>query len=255
MWLIIGAGAVGQAIALRLYQLRESALLVHRPYQQLTIPVQTASSWEAVPWHEVQAGFICTKDSQIEAVAREVQCFWPAEAPIYHTAGSVALASLQALYPSQAGVIYPLHSFTLGVAVPWGEFPLFWEGVPTAQIHAQLLSGKAEAVHAASSTERLRLHIGAVFTANFLNALFHMAEEVAQPVGNWKTFLPLARTVLEKLERLPPRAAQTGPAVRKDTATLEKHLRALEADFPALAPLYRSLTDYIQQYITQSSRQ
>ncbi len=255
MWVIVGAGAVGQAITLRLHKLGESVLLIHRPYQKPSVPVQTASSWEAAPWEKVKAGFLCTKDSQIAATAQALQAFWPVGAPLYHTAGSVSLDLLRALYPQQAGVIYPLYSFTVGQPVPWGEFPIFWEGVPTAEAHACLLSGTAEKVFAASSEERLRLHIGAVFTANFLNALFHAADRVAQPVGSWRTFLPLAQQVLEKLKRLPPEIAQTGPAVRRDTLTLEKHLSTLQQEYPPLAVLYQTFTEYIQKAIAQSSRQ
>lgn len=40
-------------------------------------------------------------------------------------------------------------------------------------------------------------------------------------------------------------AALTGPVVRGDTGTIERHLQALEADLPHLAATYRHLTDAI----------
>lgn len=246
---------MGQAIAARLHALGEAVLLVHRPHQQPSVPFPHTPDWQAVPWKEGKAGFLCVKDQQVAPLAQALQPFWPRGAPIYHTAGSVSLATLEVHYPGQAGVIYPLHSFTIGQLVPWGHFPIFWEGTSAAEAHARLLSGTAERVFPASSEERLRLHIGAVFTANFLNALFHMADQVAQPVGNWRTFLPLAYQVLEKLERLSPETAQTGPAWRGDLPTLQKHLQTLEQNYPALAPLYQALTEYIQKQIAQSSRQ
>lgn len=252
---MIGAGGVGQAIATRLHEIAQAVCLVHRPYQTLHVPYSTVTSWEAVPWEKVRGILLCVKDRQIASTAEAILPFVGPIEGIAHTAGSVPLSEIAQYYGDKAGVLYPLQTFTPGQPIPWGSFPIFWEGPALIQKWATLLAGTPEKVYYADSVLRLRLHIGAVFAANFVNALFHIADRLAQPAGGWKLYLPLAQKVVEKLTYLSPAEAQTGPAHRQDTLTLAKHEAFLQAEMPELLPLYRALSAYIQTQVAQSSRQ
>lgn len=252
---MIGAGGVGQAIATRLHEIAQEVCLVHRPYQTLHVPYSTVTSWEAVPWEKVRGIFLCVKDRQIASTAEAILPFVGPIEGIVHTAGSIPLSEIAQYYGEKAGVLYPLQTFTPGQPISWGSFPIVWEGPPLIRRWATLLAGTAEKVHYVDSALRLRLHIGAVFAANFVNALFHIADRLAQPAGGWKLYLPLAQKVVEKLSYLSPAEAQTGPARRGDTLTLAKHEAFLQAEMPELLPLYQSLSAYIQMHAAQSSRQ
>lgn len=250
MLLIVGAGGVGRAFAYRLYEVGEKVGILHRPYQVIEAPFPCWTDASHVPFSAVRGVLLCIKDRQIPEVASQLQPLLPKDSIVLHTAGSVPLSVLSTLYGEQSGVLYPLYSFIVGEKIPWGSFPIFWEGHPQVYEWALLLAGKAEQVQKASSEERLRLHIGAVFTANFLNALFHIGGQLAAPVGSWRTFLPLAEGILQRLKVRSPAEAQTGPARRGDIPTLQTHIDYLQNNAPHLLPIYKELTEYIQQHIT-----
>lgn len=252
---IIGAGAVGRAFAWRLYELGFSVALLKRPYQVLDAPFTVASSYEEFPWSALQALFLCVRDEQLAPVASEVALHLLKGMPVLHTAGSAELARIEPFLGAHAGVVYPLQSFTAGRQVSWGTFFVFWEGSPAARTWAETLTQDPSKVLYADSPTRLRLHVGAVFTANFVNALFHMAEAVLPAPFSREVYLPLTEEVLSKLRVFSPQEAQTGPARRGDKETLTKHLALLQEIAPPLAPIYQHLSQYIQSYIAQSSVQ
>lgn len=253
---IIGAGGVGQALAYRLQAIGYSVGIVKRPHQALQGPFVLFTDWRKLPLEEISALFLCVRDQQIGQLAAELSGALPPTTYVFHTAGSVSLEELTAhVGKDRAGVVYPLQTFTPGRPVDWGEFPVLWEGHIAAREWAEQLTGSSDKVYFATTSERLRLHIGAVFTANFVNALFHIADHLVGPRWDRRIFLPLAKTVLEKLQSLTPTEAQTGPAYRGDVATLQKHLSLLENEYPELSPLYQLLSDYIREHIAQSSLQ
>lgn len=52
---------------------------------------------------------------------------------------------------------------------------------------------------------------------------------------------------MEKALRYSPLAAQTGPARRGDTITMEKHLQLLAADDPGKSALYALVSEMISK--------
>ncbi|MCS7189095.1 MAG: DUF2520 domain-containing protein [Bacteroidia bacterium] len=250
MILVIGAGGVGRAIASRLSALQLSVILMRRPYQSIHEAFPTVTDYREVPWAKVEGVFLCVRDSQIVLTATQILPFLSPQTFVIHTAGSVRRDDLLQHVGERAGVIYPLQTFTPGYLPEWGTFPVFWEGNLQIKKWAELLVGDTKWLYYASSEERLRLHIGAVFTANFLNAFFAIAASLAHPVGDWRLFLPLAEKVIEKLHKIPPLQAQTGPARRGDIPTLEKHLHYLEGSHPELAPIYKIVTEYIRTHLS-----
>lgn len=160
-----------------------------------------------------------------------------------HTAGSVSLERLTA-YHQPAGVLYPLQTFTKGRAIDWASVPLYYEGDEEARFLAEALS---EQSYYADSDGRGKLHLAAVFACNYSNYLISLAEDYLSSEGfEPKTLLPLLRETMVKLETLPAREAQTGPALRGDEATLTRH-RHLLAERPALRELYDLLAAGIQR--------
>ena len=82
---------------------------------------------------------------------------------------------------------------------------------------------------------RLRLHLAATLTQNFGNHLWEIAERVLAPAGlGLAELLPLAQTHLEALaEGRRPVELQTGPALRGDVATMQRHLGVLGGEAAA----------------------
>jgi hypothetical protein len=60
----------------------------------------------------------------------------------------------------------------------------------------------------------------------------------------FKMLIPLILETAYRVQAVSPSKVQTGPAVRKDIITLDKHLRILAAH-PKLRTMYLRLTDSI----------
>ncbi|HKO56617.1 MAG TPA: DUF2520 domain-containing protein [Thermoanaerobaculia bacterium] len=92
--------------------------------------------------------------------------------------------------------------------------------------------------------QKARYHAGAVFGSNYVALMLDLAEELIG-IGNVKGDLAaLAASAIENWRRQEGAARFTGPAVRGDQATIERHLQALKDD-PAMAELYRLLATRI----------
>ncbi|MGH9298743.1 MAG: DUF2520 domain-containing protein, partial [Acidimicrobiales bacterium] len=90
------------------------------------------------------------------------------------------------------------------------------------------LGGRPIAVR---SGKRVDYHAAACIASNHLVALMGQVQRVAETAGlPLEAFLPLARGALDDVALLGPAAALTGPAVRRDRATIEAHRAALDEE-------------------------
>jgi predicted short-subunit dehydrogenase-like oxidoreductase (DUF2520 family) len=167
---------------------------------------------------------------------------------VLHTAGAV---SGKVLLPvsNRCGVLYPLQSLRREIR-PFPEFPLLIDAedpaeLPGIKIFARTL---AKQVQRADDGERLRLHVAAVVINNFSNYLYTLSADFCQQEGvNFGLLLPLIRETAGRLEGHAPRDVQTGPAVRGDAGTIEKHLELL-SKYQELSELYRLFSIQIEAY-------
>lgn len=168
----------------------------------------------------------------------------PTHLSVVHTSGSVPLFPRR----KNSGVFYPLQTFTKGIPVNMSEVPFCIEASPPdfeAKLLdlAKMLSDKVKTVN---SADRTHLHLAAVVACNFSNHLFLLAENYLKEHHlSLDMLLPLIKETAQKAQRLSPKAAQTGPAVRRDQNTINKHLDALESK-PELRELYADFTKRIQ---------
>jgi len=73
-----------------------------------------------------------------------------------------------------------------------------------------------------------------------------MAEEYCRKEGlDFKQLLPLIEETALRIKNISPKDAQTGPALRHDKETIEKHLELLKAH-PQFKNIYLLLTESIQ---------
>ena len=164
---------------------------------------------------------------------------------LLHTSGAVPLDALKPW--KRRGVLYPLQTFSRNRAVNFSEVPLCIEAAAPedyAQLKdlAGMLSSKVVKV---DSENRLNLHQAAVYVNNFANHLVHLGQDFCRKSELPAEMLqPLLRETFEKLKEMDAYTAQTGPARRRDTPTLQKHLNNL--DDPLEKQLYQILTHSIQ---------
>ncbi|MBK8611106.1 MAG: DUF2520 domain-containing protein [Chitinophagaceae bacterium] len=164
---------------------------------------------------------------------------------VLHTAGSVpndVLKEVSANY----GVLYPMQSLRKEMEYPQ-EIPFLIDGNTEETIReiedfAKTLSSS---VTRANDTERLKLHVAAVIVSNFTNHLYALAASFCEKEKiDFKLLFPLIKETAERIDRISPVDAQTGPAVRNDLFTLDKHIRLL-ADYPQLKNIYLKITESI----------
>lgn len=165
--------------------------------------------------------------------------------PVMHTAGSCDIKVIQTM-STNFGVLYPLQSLRKEMeTIP--EIPFLIEGsndnvLQFIKTFAETLS---KSVTIQNAEQRLRLHTSAVIVNNFTNYLFGVAEKFCNDERvDFKLLLPLIKQTAERVQDHSPLSVQTGPAVRGDNTTLDKHLRLLTG-YPKLRTLYMRLTDGI----------
>jgi predicted short-subunit dehydrogenase-like oxidoreductase (DUF2520 family) len=165
---------------------------------------------------------------------------------VVHTAGSVAM-DVFAGKAINYGVLYPLQTFTKVKPVDFKQIPLFIEANNDVNLkRIEHLAMKLSAsVHNVDSEKRMYLHLAAVIVSNFTNHMFALAEKLLLERNLTPDLLiPLIQETVDKAIVMSPLRAQTGPAIRGNTAIIEKHLALLEPH-PEIRELYRVITESI----------
>jgi predicted short-subunit dehydrogenase-like oxidoreductase (DUF2520 family) len=167
---------------------------------------------------------------------------------VAHTAGAVPKEVLKNV-TGHYGVFYPLQSIRKDIPrLP--EIPIFFEGSDdrtssTLKKLAQSISFEQPVF--ASSEDRMKLHVAAVIVNNFTNHLYSLAEQYCKKEGiDFHQLLPLIEETVQRLKTNSPGSTLTGPAMRDDQPTIQKHLELLR-DYPHLQKVYQLLTESILQ--------
>lgn len=167
---------------------------------------------------------------------------------VVHTAGSVPAGVLANSSP-RYGVLYPLQS--LRPQFPdEGNIPFLLQA--SNELDLQLLASLVEAMEAnwqaATDDSRLNMHLAAVWVNNFPNLLFSIAYDWCREHQlDFHLLQPLMLETVTRLDGQDPVHWQTGPAIRKDEATMNRHL-ALMTQHPDWQDLYRKISTLIQDH-------
>lgn len=167
---------------------------------------------------------------------------------VAHTAASVPKEILKHI-TDHYGVFYPLQSLRKEM-INLPEIPIFFDGIDDftkKKLTALAHSIANEKVAEAGDDDRLKLHVAAVIVSNFTNHLYSLAEDYCKKEGlDFKQLLPLIEETALRIRAISPKEAQTGPAIRHDKETIQKHLELLKAH-PQLKNIYLLMTESIQQ--------
>lgn len=189
---------------------------------------------------------IAVSDDAIDDVVADLQL---PKKIVAHTAASVSKDVLKNV-SEHYGVFYPLQSLRKeDIDLP--EAPIFFDG--SDEVTKKKLESLANSISPQHSTQagddaRLKLHVAAVFVNNFTNHLYSLAEDYCKKEGiDFKELIPLIEETASRVKDLLPSSSQTGPAVRNDAETIEKHLKLLESH-PQLRKVYEILSDSIRTF-------
>jgi predicted short-subunit dehydrogenase-like oxidoreductase (DUF2520 family) len=137
-----------------------------------------------------------------------------------------------------------MQTFSKESRIDWSQVPLFVEGssAPVLESIKELALTISPDVTVLSSEGRKKLHLAAVFTCNFSNHMYTIAEQLLASEGvPFSVMLPLVRETARKVENISPSEAQTGPAVRGDKKVINEHLELLK-DHPQYAQIYKLIS-------------
>jgi len=165
---------------------------------------------------------------------------------LIHTSGSTEMNILKGL-SSKIGVFYFPQTFSKIKPIDFKTTPIAVEGNLPEVVHllksiAERLSDKVIEI---SAFQRMNLHMAAVFACNFTNHLYHLAEEILKENQlDLDLLRPIILETAAKIQTNRPVEVQTGPAIRGDQKTINKHLELLENN-PGILALYTKLSQSI----------
>jgi predicted short-subunit dehydrogenase-like oxidoreductase (DUF2520 family) len=171
---------------------------------------------------------------------------------VAHTAGSYGLEVFPANL-KRTGVFYPLQTFSKGRRINFRDLPFLLEvsGRNTGEILEKLAGSIEGKAYFVDKESRKKIHLAAVFVCNFTNYMLTIGKELSSQAGvSFELFEPLIKETISKALENGPDVSQTGPAVRKDKNTIEKHLELLSFS-PDLQNLYNEVTQSIIKHYKQ----
>ena len=205
--LIVGKGNVGT--------------LLNEAFHSIdTLNVQWISSRDLITIPKTDITIIAVSDDAIETVSSKISTDF-----VVHTSGSMPLSALK--NNTRKGVFYPLQTFSKNKKVDFTQIPFCLEA--TTEKDKKLLEKLAgflsKKIYHISSEQRKAIHVAAVFANNFTNHMYKIAHDICNTYQIPIEILnPLINETAEKIKVLPPALVQTGPAIRKDVATIKNHL-------------------------------
>lgn len=265
---IVGAGNLGDALAVALraagYAIDSVISRSHRESLRKARNLARRVGARALvgPEHmRAELVWFCVPDSQIAAAANVLaQGSWRAKIAL-HSSGALSSDELISLRRQGASVasVHPLMTF-----VERGKPRL--DGVPFA------IEGDAAAVHAARrivrdlggqpysirKKDKAAYHAWATFASPLLTALLATTEQVARLAGvrrrdAVKRMMPILRQTLENYAAFGGPNAFSGPIIRGDIDTIERHLQVLRK-LPAAREVYSALAEAALQHLPAKNK-
>jgi predicted short-subunit dehydrogenase-like oxidoreductase (DUF2520 family) len=191
---------------------------------------------------EADVYVISVSDKAIEEVSNQIPF---TDKLVVHTSGTV---DFRVMHPkNKRGVFYPLQTFSKSKEVDMKSVPfcLEAENIEDYKTVENLAKSLSNSVYAINGEQRKSLHISAVFVSNFANHMYQIGNALCEENNvPFAILQPLIEETANKIKTLTPTEAQTGPAIRNDEPTIQKHLEALEK--PIYKELYQKITLSIQ---------
>jgi predicted short-subunit dehydrogenase-like oxidoreductase (DUF2520 family) len=191
--------------------------------------------------------FITVSDDAIADVCSQLSYLENDHSIFVHSSG---IQPLDILPFKRRGIFYPLQTFSHEHQVDWRNTPLLITAETNEIEHRLMALAKSisDLVYSISDKEKAVLHLGAVFANNFVNHMLTLSEHICKEHGvSFEILKPIIRETIEKALDVGPSKSQTGPAIRGDQHTIEKHMKMLAED-QNQAEVYRVITESIMRF-------
>ena len=188
--------------------------------------------------------FLAVSDIAIGKVA--VQLAFK-QTTLVHTAGAVDIDSIK-LAAKDRAVFWPVYSISKNNLPAHRNIPCAWEAsTEKAARHVQAMGhAVTDELFEAKYEQRKWLHLSAVIGNNFINHLMAICEQVCKENDlPFSVLQPIIEQTFERLKHNSPANVQTGPAIRRDTTTIQQQMQLLNRH-PQWQKVYESITESIQ---------
>jgi predicted short-subunit dehydrogenase-like oxidoreductase (DUF2520 family) len=246
---LIGAGNVATHLADALHNAGHNILTVFSRGLETArllaakIDAASVSKLSDLP-EEADFYIVSVRDNVLEEVVSNLKV---TKGMVVHTSGSTGMDVFQGRL-TEYGVFYPFQTFRKEQSMDMANVPLLIESNNTEGLNSirELAKSISSDVRDISSEMRANLHLTAAFACNFSNYMVAIAEEILKEHQMDKSLLlPLIEETFRKIMLTPAVQNQTGPAIRGDTITMEKHLDLLKKH-PEWQKLYILVSQLIQ---------
>ncbi|MEP6849292.1 MAG: Rossmann-like and DUF2520 domain-containing protein [Acidobacteriota bacterium] len=242
---IVGAGRLGGALALALDKAGfDIDLLIYRTSE---LPAHFSSQFRRPPVitdsgdvGEIRSDiiFITTQDAEIAAATKQLAGFITGSPTVFITSGAISSSYIGELRAKgcRIGSLHPLVSISdplMGSDRFSGAY-FCVEGDPEAIQQAEpIIKGLGGHSFSIDPDKKALYHASAVMASGDLLALIDMAVGILEKCGlegnkASAVLLPLIKSTVENFAERGIEGSLTGPFVRGDSATFERHLNALK---------------------------
>jgi len=186
---------------------------------------------------------ICVSDKSISEVSNKIKF---KNKLVVHTSGSTPFNAIN--NKNRRGVFYPLQTFSKSQKLNYSEIPICIE----AENDKDLETLKKLSVdlnckyYEINFEERKTLHLAAVISNNFTNYLFSISKEIIDSKNlDFNILKPLINETVNKIHKLDPIKAQTGPARRNDLSIMKMHENMIKNE--EIKSLYKVISNMIKE--------
>jgi len=251
----IGAGTVGNALAIRLNEKGYPVVAVYsRTRASAEKLAQAVKDCRVYSTSQDVANiadlvFITTPDAAIPVVVSEVR--WHSGQSVVHCSGA---DSAETLAPArelgaQIGAFHPLQTFASVKQaidnIAGSTFAIEAEEPLKTTLKELAISLSGTCIELKAS-DKVVYHAAAVIACNYLVTLVKLADDLWQTFGiprdqATKALLPLLRGTLNNIAGVGVPQCLTGPIARGDVGTVRKHIDALRKEAPDVLSTYCEL--------------
>lgn len=245
----IGSGNIAHFFATRLHEKGHdivqlySRTLEHGKELSKKINATLIDDLKQITQH-ADAYFLAIKDDALSEVAQQLNF---TDKLVIHCAGAIPLDVVEHISTNRA-VIWALYSVRKDDLPTINNVPLIVEGNnDTALQNALLLANDiSEKVVQTDYRQREWMHLNAVLVNNFTNHLFSVAEKICNENKlPFEILHPIIFQTVKQIAQSSPGKSQTGPAIRNDNQTIQKHELLLHNQ-PYWKKMYETITASIQ---------
>ena len=251
---LIGAGNLATQLG---KSLKKAGVIISQVYSRTEESARTLGELLEAEWltdikalhDEADIYIFSVKDSVLCELISKV-CKGREDKLFLHTAGSMPMSCFEGK-ALRYGVFYPMQTFSKTKDVDFERIPVFIEGnsIETEDVIRSLANKLTQRVIRLSSADRKYLHLAAVWACNFTNYCYTVASDILSEHGiPFDVMLPLINETTEKIQKISPKEAQTGPAVRGDRNVMSKQLELMNGK-EDLQELYQMLSKGINPLV------